>query len=188
MTPSPTRPFERITRGVFILLVIVIVATIGYHILDPQDDRDWLDDIYFVVITISSVGYTEKTEVEWPVQLFTIGVIVFGMSAAAYTMGGLIQMMTEGEIQRAMGTRRRTREIQRLKNHVILCGYGRIGHTASRYAPDSMRNASSAPVYPRSTFGVVACFRASLSHFDSTVSWISSGLALIGASSGIAHA
>jgi len=129
MTPSSTRPFERITLGVFILLVIVVVATIGYHILDPQEDRDWLDDVYFVVITISSVGYTEKSEVEWPVQIFTIGVIVFGMSATAYTMGGLIQMVTEGEIQRAMGTRRTTREIQRLKDHVILCGYGRIGRT-----------------------------------------------------------
>ena len=129
MTSSSTRPFERITLGVFILLLITVVATVGYHFLDPQEDHDWLDDLYFVVITISSVGYTEKTEVEWPVQLFTIGVIIFGMSAAGYTMGGLVQMITEGEIQRAMGTRRRTREIQRLTDHVILCGYGRIGRT-----------------------------------------------------------
>ncbi|MCG8583118.1 MAG: potassium channel protein [Pirellulales bacterium] len=129
MTTSSTRPLERILLGVSVLLVILVVATVGYHFLDPSEDRDWLDDLYFVVITISSVGYTEKTEVEWPVQLFTMGVIVLGMSATAYTMGGLVQMITEGEIQRAMGVRRTTREIQRLEGHVILCGYGRIGRT-----------------------------------------------------------
>ena len=129
MTTPSTRPLDRITLGLFVLIVILVGSTVGYHFLDPSDDRDWLDDLYFVVITISSVGYTEKTEVEWPVQLFTMGVIVLGMSATAYTMGGLVQMITEGEIQRAMGVKRTTREIQRLEGHVILCGYGRIGRT-----------------------------------------------------------
>ncbi len=49
-------------------------------------------------------------------------------------------MITEGEVQRAMGTRRTTREIQRLKNHVILCGYGRIG---SMFCDELERNGES---------------------------------------------
>jgi voltage-gated potassium channel len=50
------------------------------------------------------------------------------MSAAAYTIGGLIQMLTEGEIERAIGRHRATRGIEQLSGHVIICGYGRIGH------------------------------------------------------------
>jgi len=52
-----------------------------------------------VVITIAGVGFTDNPELTTRMQLFVMGVIVFGMSAAAYTIGGLIQMMTEGEVQ-----------------------------------------------------------------------------------------
>ena len=54
-------------------------------------------------------------------------VIIFGMSAAVYTVGGLIQLMLEGEIQAALGQQRETREIDRLSGHAVICGYGRIG-------------------------------------------------------------
>ena len=105
--------------------VTFVVAVCGYRLLDK--DRDWLDAIYMVVITISSVGFGEHSESSPQVKLFTIGVIVVGMMAAAYTIGGLLQMLTEGEIQRAMGVRRMTREIAKLDRHIIICGFGRIG-------------------------------------------------------------
>jgi voltage-gated potassium channel len=130
MTPLSTREsIDRVRLGISVLILILIASTVGYHFLDPSEDREWIDDLYFVVITVSSVGYSEKTDVDWPVQLFTIGVIVFGMSAAAYTMGAFVQMITEGEIHKAMGVRRMTRDIQQLDGHVILCGYGRIGRS-----------------------------------------------------------
>ncbi len=123
-------PLLRIRRGAIVLAVIAVVAVVGHHLLsgkDLQSGESWLASLYFFVITVSSVGYAEVSEVSPALQAFTIVVIVVGMSAAAYTVGGLIQMMTEGEIERALGVRRATRELKRLDQHVIICGYGRVG-------------------------------------------------------------
>ena len=79
------------------------------------------------VITISSVGFSESTDSTPALQLFTVGVIVVGMSAAAYTFGGFVQMVLEGELEVFLGHRRMTRGIEHLSDHVIVCGFGRIG-------------------------------------------------------------
>jgi len=116
-------PLQRSRLGAIYLLSIVVVAVIGYRI----GGYDWVEAIYMVVITISSVGYGERSNAGPGLQLFSVAVIVFGMSAAVYTIGGFIQMMTEGEIERALGHRRITREIERLSGHVVVCGFGRVG-------------------------------------------------------------
>ncbi len=89
----------------------------------------WLDSIYMAVTTLSMVGYRDDVggPMTWQLQVFTVGLILFGMSAALYVLAGLFQMMTEGEINRALGLRRVTREIERLNGHVIVCGFGRTG-------------------------------------------------------------
>lgn len=119
-------PFERIRQGALILVSTTVVAICGYRYLSNQS---WLESVYWFVITVSSVGYTEDSRVNAEIQAFTIVVIVVGMSATVYTIGGLLQSMLEGEIERALGVRRTTREIQRLKGHIIICGFGRIGET-----------------------------------------------------------
>ncbi|HWA99199.1 MAG TPA: NAD-binding protein, partial [Pirellulales bacterium] len=50
-----------------------------------------------------------------------------GISSAVYTLGGFWNMMAEGEVDRALGIYRSSRAIERLENHVIVCGYGRLG-------------------------------------------------------------
>ena len=119
---------ERIRTGAMFFGVTLILATVGYHFLFG---RDWIDAVYMVVITVTSVGYTDSFGQRGPPshaeQLFTILVIVFGLTAGAYAVGGFLQLMTEGEIQRALGKRKMTKEIERLEGHVIVCGFGRIG-------------------------------------------------------------
>ena len=116
-------PLKRIRLGAIVLLLVLLVAIVGYRITG----RSWVDSLYMVVITISTVCFTEKTTLGTGEMLFTIVVIVFGISAVAYTFGGLIQMTVEGEIQRTLGHRRMTQGIDRLSGHIIVCGYGRIG-------------------------------------------------------------
>ena len=80
-----------------------------------------------VVVTISTVGYSEQSTLSPLLQLFTVAVILLGMSAAAYTFGGLFQMMLEGELERAIGIRRMTKELSQINGHIIICGFGRMG-------------------------------------------------------------
>jgi voltage-gated potassium channel len=119
-------PLARIRHGATLLAVMFVVAVIGYHHLTGET---WLESVYWFVITVSSVGYTEDSHEPGKVQAFSIVVIVLGMSAAIYTIGGFLQMMTEGEIDRALGVHRMNRDIRNLKDHVVICGFGRIGES-----------------------------------------------------------
>jgi voltage-gated potassium channel len=124
MTPPS---LKRLRIGLVILGIIFLVAVSGYVL------AGWtlLDSIYMVVLTLSTVGLKEVHDLSHSpgLQAFTILVIVFGVTAAFYIVGGFVQMMAEGEINRALGLQRATREIERLSDHVILCGFGRTGET-----------------------------------------------------------
>ena len=89
-----TTPLRRIQLGAIFLAAIFMSAVIGYHYLGGYE---WIDAVWVVVVTISSVGYAERSIESTQVQLLSIGVIILGMSAAFYTVGGLIQLMLEGE-------------------------------------------------------------------------------------------
>lgn len=118
-------PLERIRIGALFFGVVLVVAILGYRL----SGRDWMSSLYMVVITVTTVGYGDD-KLHMPSsaeQFFTVVVIVLGVTAGAYTIGGFLQMMAEGEIDRALGRRRMTREIQQLRDHVIICGFGRIG-------------------------------------------------------------
>lgn len=120
-----TPPLKRLRIGLAILAIIFVVAVGGYTL------AGWslLDAVYMVVLTLSTVGLEEVHDLSnspW-LEAFTILVIVFGVTAAFYIVGGFVQMMAEGEINRALGMRRATREIERLSGHVVVCGFGRMG-------------------------------------------------------------
>lgn len=117
-------PLNRVRRGASVLGIVSVVGIVGHFYLHGGTI---LESMYWFVITVSSVGYTENSQLEASLQVFSILVIVVGMSAAGYTVGGFLQMMTEGEIDRALGARRMTKGIEKLKDHIIICGFGRIG-------------------------------------------------------------
>ncbi len=114
----------RIRTGAISLAAIFLTAVCAYHFLA---DYPWIEAVWLVVITISTVGFGEHSEGNSTVQLITIGLILLGVSAAAYAIGGFIQLALAGEIQKAMGRKKMTREISRLRNHVVICGFGRLG-------------------------------------------------------------
>lgn len=123
--PSSLEPaIRRIRIGGMILLTCVISAICGFHFLG---NYTWLESFWLVVITLSSVGFSEKSQHGPGMQLFMIGVILSGMTAVAYTFGGFMQLITADELSRILGHRRMSKEIDRLKGHVVLCGYGRTG-------------------------------------------------------------
>lgn len=118
-------PLHRIRFGAVSLVTVFLASTVGYRYLDG---KSWLDSIWMVVITISTVGFSEHSESTPAVQILTICVILFGVSASVYAIGGFFQMVLEGEVERALGNRKMTMELARLNNHVIVCGYGGLGH------------------------------------------------------------
>lgn len=116
--------FTRIRRGAVMLALVGMASVLGYRIIGGYG---WLEAIWMVVITVSTVGYGERSDQTPEMQLLSIAVILLGVSASIYAIGGFLQMLLEGEVDRALGKRRMTKEIEKLKDHVIICGFGRLG-------------------------------------------------------------
>jgi voltage-gated potassium channel len=117
-------PLRRLLFGAGGFLLTIGIAVSGYRIAGWS----WMDAIYMVVITIFGVGYGEvRPVVDTGLRLFTMFVIVAGTSSVVYSVGAFLQLVTEGEINRALGARRMTLEIETLDQHVIICGFGRMG-------------------------------------------------------------
>ncbi len=122
-------PLRRMREGAIVLVTVFVVAVIGYRMLGQYD---WMEAVWMVVITISTVGYGERSDFGPGLQLFSVGVILFGMTAAVYTFGGLFQLLLEGEVERLIGKRRMDKEIQQLDRHILICGYGRMGQNLAQ--------------------------------------------------------
>lgn len=114
---------RRIARGFVVLGAVCLGAVVGYVSLGWSIS----DAIYMVAITIFGVGYGEVQPVVGVVRWFTILVIVLGCSSLIYILGGFFQLIAEGELNRLFGDRRMKKTIEELTDHVIVCGFGRIG-------------------------------------------------------------
>ena len=118
-------PLKRLLTTLVFFLTTCIVAAFVYV------SHGWsiVDAIYMVVITIFGVGYSEVQPIDTlALRTITMMLIVVSYGCVIYIAGGFVQMMMEGEINRAINRRRMTRGIEELTNHTILCGYGRAGH------------------------------------------------------------
>lgn len=86
-----------------------------------------MDGLYMTVITLTTVGYGEVHKVSAPGRIFTMVLLISGVAYFLYVAGVLVQSIVEGRIRSVMGRRTLDKKIDRLKNHYIVCGYGRIG-------------------------------------------------------------
>jgi len=110
-------------------LLILVTGTAGYMIIE---DWRFLDALYMTIITISTVGYREVNQVGDIGRVFTIFLVLIGVGFTFYVMAAVVQFMVEGRVRIIMGRRRLDKQIDRLKNHYIVCGYGRIGRVLCR--------------------------------------------------------
>jgi len=125
---------RRVIIGACLFGLTLIVATVGYMIAGWS----FIDSAYMVVITIFGVGYGEVRPItSSALRVFTIFVIIGGAFSAAYIVGGFIQLVTEGEINRALIARRVSKGIERMEQHVIICGFGRIGQILAKQMADT---------------------------------------------------
>jgi voltage-gated potassium channel len=115
---------RRLVVGASFFGATCVVAVVGYVLAGWQ----FLDALYMVVITVFGVGYGETRPLDNPaLKLFTMAVIISGCSSGIYFVGGFVQMLAEGEINRALGNRRMSKGIENLIGHAVICGYGRVG-------------------------------------------------------------
>ncbi|MGD8962031.1 MAG: potassium channel protein [Desulfobacterales bacterium] len=113
-----------------ISILILAAGTFGYMAIEGWP---FIDAIYMTVITISTVGFKEVNQVGEGGRIFTIILVFCGVGFSLYVAAAVVQFMVEGRIRIIMGRRRLDKKIDRLKNHYIVCGYGRIGRVLCRH-------------------------------------------------------
>ncbi|MFA6169502.1 MAG: potassium channel family protein [Candidatus Margulisiibacteriota bacterium] len=121
-----------LTRLIFPGLLILLIITIGTWGYVRLEGWGIADAVYMVIITLSTVGFREVHELNLAGRVLTIGVIVFGIGTVAYTVGQIIEIIVEGEIGGYRRRKKMEKKIVSLKNHFVICGYGRVGHQIAR--------------------------------------------------------
>jgi voltage-gated potassium channel len=110
--------------AIIVILILLVIGTAGYHVIER-----WplFDALYMTVITITTVGYEEIHQLSEEGRIFTVFLILSGFGGMGYVLGSIVQTFIAGQIRQALGRRKLEKKVKRLKNHYILCGYGRIG-------------------------------------------------------------
>lgn len=104
--------------------VVVVTGTIGYVVIEGWS---LLDSLYMTIITITTVGYREIHALTANGRVFTILLIMGGVGTILYTLSNAARIIVEGEIQEFFGRRKLEKTIKGLRDHYIVCGFGRMG-------------------------------------------------------------
>jgi voltage-gated potassium channel Kch len=117
-------PARNLFAGLIFMAVLIVGATASY----VAAGWSLADAFYMVVITVYSVGYDEVRPVDTTLlRVISISTIVLGCTGMIFLTGALIQFITLNQINQIFGLKRMTTQIDKLSDHVIICGFGRIG-------------------------------------------------------------
>ena len=116
---------RKLRYSLMMLVALVAFGTIGYYFFE---DMPIFDAFYMTIITISTVGFSEIVPLTKVGRSITVVIIILGISVGTYTVGIIVQWLVGGELQKIFGRRKLQKQIADLKNHFIVCGFGRIGH------------------------------------------------------------
>ena len=107
-----------------VITAVVAYGTIGYMIIEGWN---FIDSLFMTVITLTTVGYSEIHEMDKAGRIFSIVLILSGVGAMFYALSVGAKILLEGEIREILGRKRLNKKIESLKNHYIVCGFGRMG-------------------------------------------------------------
>lgn len=115
---------NKLKVSALLCILVILIGTVGYSYLE-----EWslLESLYMTVITVSTIGYGEIKPLDPAGRIFTLFLIIFGVGNVAYLVGQLTRAMVEGSLQKILGRRKLETLIKKMRDHYVLCGYGRIG-------------------------------------------------------------
>lgn len=117
-------PLRRLIWGIIALFVIIIIGTVGYILIE---EWSFLDSLFMTITTITTVGYDEVHPLSDSGRIFSSFLIIGGVGGALYALTAIVSYVVEGEFGITLGRRQVKNKISKLKDHFIICGYGRVG-------------------------------------------------------------
>ena len=127
LTPRRARDSVRLREFLIALLVPVVLMAIGTAGYMRIEHWRPLESLYMTVITITTVGFAEVHPLSSEGRVFTMALILTGVFTLLYAATSAIRAIVSGEVRGDIGRQRMERTLEELKDHVIVCGYGRMG-------------------------------------------------------------
>jgi len=122
-------PVRNLISVLVFMAAVVVLSTSAYMAVGWS----FTDALYMVLMTVYTVGYGEVHPITTPyLHAVTMGTIVLGCTGMTFVTVALVQVFTLSQIQTLLGSNRVKTDINKLKDHVIVCGYGRIGVMLAR--------------------------------------------------------
>lgn len=120
--------FSRISIALVLLASIVIGGSVGYVLIEGFT---YVEAFYMTVITVSTVGFQEVRELSSTGRIFTAFLILTSIGTFTYTISIITTYFVNGEYRKRIKAAKVNKEIHSFSNHVIICGYGRVGKMAA---------------------------------------------------------
>ena len=115
---------KKLRYSLLMLVGIIAFGTFGYYFVERMS---LFEAFYMTIITITTVGFAEVIPLSQIGRTITVIIIILGISVGAYTIGVLVRALVEGELVKIFGRIKVQKQVSGLKNHFIICGFGRIG-------------------------------------------------------------
>ena len=123
---------RRVRNAALLLLSAFAIGVVGYRIIGGPE-HDWLDATYMAVIILTTTGIREVIPTtSHGAELFTTTYIVFGATAAVYTLSTITAFIVEGDLTRGFRRARMQKQIDALRGHYVVCGAGQTGTAVLR--------------------------------------------------------
>ena len=123
------KTFSRIAFSLAIVAAVIVVGSVGFMVLEGYT---FIEAFYMTMITVSTVGFREVHELSPNGMVFTSLLIIFSIGTFAYTISAITTYFVAGEYRDLFKARKLERTIENLRDHVIVCGYGRVGEKGIR--------------------------------------------------------
>jgi voltage-gated potassium channel len=115
-------------KPLYLILMIILIGIVGFHLIEGWP---FLDSLYMTIITIFTVGFKEVRDLSPLGRIFTIFIILGGVGTALFAFSKIAEIVFEGGIRESWRRRKMENSLQNLKDHFIICGYGRMGKIVS---------------------------------------------------------
>jgi voltage-gated potassium channel len=120
---------KRILLWALSLLVFMVLGSVGFVWLEGLS---FFDALYLTVLSLTTVGFGDIVPVTPAGRAYTMVLVLSGIGLMFYIVTSLARVVVEGEIKSALGKRKLLKHIKKLKDHYIICGFGRIGEIIAR--------------------------------------------------------
>lgn len=120
--------FSRIYFPITLLFTITLIGMSGYIFIEHYT---LIEAFYMTIITIATVGFGEVHPLSDAGRLFTAFLIMSSFGIFAYSISLITRYIVDGEFQHFFKSYRMNNTIEKIENHVIICGYGRNGRQAA---------------------------------------------------------